>query len=185
MTESISPQSDPNDIDAIRALIADLARSQAAALAEERQNQAAALAEERQSSSQKFAEVWQVVQSNAKAIAANSAAQAEERQRSSQEFAEAWQVVQSNAKAIEANSAALAELRAQLAATHALLHEEIGNLVTMSTSQSTHFAEQREQDRAALQADAEQERAERLALIAEVRALVDALGQRFAGNGHS
>lgn len=91
------------------------------------------------------------------------------------------QQIDSNARAIQANSEAIAELRRQQQETSTLLHEEIGNLVTMITDLSGNIDRRFEQ----LSQEFERERVEREALRADVRSLIQALRDRFNGNGQS
>jgi predicted metal-dependent HD superfamily phosphohydrolase len=78
-------------------------------------------------------------------------------------------ICDSNARAIEANSAASAAGRAETDEVRA----DLRNAVQMVIDLGTHFSQQIEADRA-----------ERLALSADVRALVQTLRERFGGNGH-
>jgi hypothetical protein len=78
-------------------------------------------------------------------------------------------ICDSNARAIEANSAAIAAGRAETDEVRA----DLRNAVQMVIDLGTHFTQQMEQDRA-----------ERLALSADVRSLVETLRERFGGNGH-
>lgn len=91
------------------------------------------------------------------------------------------QQIDSNARAIEANSAAIASSRQETTELKALLREEVGNLVTMIVDSSNNTTEQFER----IERQFEQDRAERLALSADVRSLVEAMRERFRSNGHS
>lgn len=115
-------------------------------------------------------------QANQQQINANTAGLAQLRE--AQERTQ--QQIDSNARAIQANSTAIAELGRRQDATHALLHEEIGNLVTMITDLGSNIDRRFEQ----LSQEFERERAEREALRADVRSLIQALRDRFGSNGH-
>jgi hypothetical protein len=119
----------------------------------------------------------QIVDSNARAIEANSAAIEAGRD----DLRTTQQIVDSNARAIEANSAAIASSRQETTELKALLREEVGNLVTMIVDSSNHTTDQFER----IERQFEQDRAERLALSADVRSLVETLRERFRSNGHS
>jgi NTP pyrophosphatase (non-canonical NTP hydrolase) len=75
------------------------------------------------------------------------------------------QQIDSNARAIAANSAGMTELRQQQQQLHQSLNEQIADVVGLIGT----YAEQAEQDRAALHAD--------------VRSLIEALRERCSGNG--
>jgi hypothetical protein len=79
-------------------------------------------------------------------------------------------ICDSNARAIEANSAAIAAGRAETDEVRA----DLRNAVQMVIDLGTHFTQQLEADRA-----------ERLALSADVRSLIQTLRERFSGNGHA
>jgi hypothetical protein len=119
----------------------------------------------------------QIVDSNARAIEANSAAIEAGRD----DLRTTQQIVDSNARAIEANSAAIASSRQETTELKALLREEVGNLVTMIVDSSNHTTDQFDR----LERQFEQDRAERLALSADVRSIVEVLRERFRSNGHS
>jgi ribonucleotide monophosphatase NagD (HAD superfamily) len=102
-----------------------------------------------------WAETRQIVESNAKAIAANS----ERMSQQSDQWAETRQIVESNAKAIAANSDAMARQREELRAN-------VTDLVSMIT------------------ASAEQAEIDRVEFRATVRQLLETLNQRFTSNGH-
>jgi hypothetical protein len=152
-------------LDRIEAIISNVAEQQSV--------NTAAIAELRQS--QQITQ--QIVDSNARAIEANSAAIEAGRD----DLRTTQQIVDSNARAIEANSAAIAASRQETTELKALLREEVGNLVTMIVDSSNHTTDQFER----IERQFEQDRAERLALSADVRSLVEALRERFRSNGHS
>jgi hypothetical protein len=118
----------------------------------------AILATVAQQQQQGFAETRALINANAQGLAATQA-----------RLEQTQAICESNARAIEANSAAIAAGRQETDAVRA----DLRNAVQMVIDLGTHFTQQIEADRA-----------ERLALSADVRSLVETLRERFGGNGH-
>ena len=119
---------------------------------------ARAIAEAKQAREEGFRETKALIDSNARAMESNS-----------QWYLDTKAICDSNARAIEANSAAIAAGRQETDEVRA----DLRNAVQMVIDLGTHFTQQMEADRA-----------ERLALSADVRSLVETLRERFDGNGH-
>jgi uncharacterized protein YyaL (SSP411 family) len=122
----------------------------------------ATVAQQQAATQQRLDQTQAICDSNARAIA-------EAKQEREEGFRETKALIDSNARAIEANSAAIASGRQETDEVRA----DLRNAVQMVIDLGTHFTQQMEQDRA-----------ERLALSADVRSLVETLRERFGGNGH-
>jgi uncharacterized protein YyaL (SSP411 family) len=166
---------EPSRLDQIEAILATVAQQQQQGFAESR-----ALIN---ANAQGLTETRALIEANAQGLAAtqarldqtqaicdsNARAIAEAKQEREEGFRETKALIDSNARAIEANSAAIAAGRLETDAVRA----DLRNAVQMIIDLGTHFGEQIEADRA-----------ERLALSADVRSLVQTLRERFGGNGH-
>ena len=87
-------------------------------------------------------------------------------ERNAEQIAQAQQLVNSNARAVEANRNAIAELRQAQAVDRADFRASVEDMVTTISS----LAEQAEQDRVEFRGT--------------VQNILEALTQRFSGNGH-
>jgi type VII secretion effector (TIGR04197 family) len=116
-----------------------------------------------EASSQRLDRIEQIAASNATTI-----------QAAGERLKEIEAITLSNARAIAANSNAIAELRQRDEVVLAEMRQNIADVVGMITTMGESF--QQYADRA------EQERA---ALSASLQSLINALTQRFSGNGHT
>jgi ribonucleotide monophosphatase NagD (HAD superfamily) len=130
-----------------------------------------------------WAETRQIVESNARAIAANS----EQMSQQSDQWAETRQIVESNARAIAANSERMSQQSDQWAETRQIVESNAKSIVANSDA----MARQREELRAnvtdlvnMITASAEQAEIDRVEFRATVRQLLETLNQRFTSNGH-
>lgn len=89
---------------------------------------------------------------------------------------------------VEVNSTAIAELRNENTEMRVALHEEIETVVQLITTLGEYVGQQAEQaqrDREQAERDRNQAAIDRAEFRSTVQGILDALTQRFSGNGHS
>jgi chromosome segregation ATPase len=144
----------PDRLDRIERVVDNLTAN----LAEERERRLE-LRQDLDGEAERWAETIRIVESNARAIAANSDTATRQREEMRSSIAEVRQLTESNARAIAANSDTAARQGQEMRAS-------VTDLVNMITTQ----AEQAEIDRAEFRATVQQ--------------ILEVLTQRFTSNGH-